>query len=88
MFPDAPPFTPAQRDLSDRMIGYWTRFAHAADPNAPGAPPWPRLLPRGRAAVVQSLAPGPGGIGPVDAAAEHRCDFWRQQAQDHRAGGP
>jgi para-nitrobenzyl esterase len=29
---------------------------------------------------VQSLAPGPDGIGPVDHAAEHQLDFWSTMA--------
>jgi para-nitrobenzyl esterase len=68
--------TPAQRRLSEQMLRYWANFAHAADPNGPDLPPWPpfddaRPLPH-----VQSLAPGPDGIGPVDYAAEHQLDFW------------
>lgn len=51
------------------MIRYWTGFARTGAPAADGLPPWPR-------GQVQSLAPGPDGIRPVDFAAEHRLDFW------------
>ncbi|RSN68090.1 carboxylesterase/lipase family protein [Actinomadura sp. WAC 06369] len=64
---------PAQRGLSDAMVGYWTSFAHHGRPRAHGAPHWPRF--RG-AGDVLSLAPGPGGIRPVDTAEASNCAFW------------
>ncbi|MBB5118267.1 carboxylesterase [Streptomyces eurocidicus] len=73
-----PAFSPEQRALADRMTGYWTRFAATGDPNSPGAPGWPRS---GRGATVLSLAPGAGGIRPVDAAAAHQCGFWDRLAR-------
>jgi para-nitrobenzyl esterase len=33
-------FTPAQQQLSNTMIGYWTRFARTGNPNSAGAPLW------------------------------------------------
>jgi para-nitrobenzyl esterase len=33
---------PADRELSETMMGYWTRFAATGDPNGEGAPEWPR----------------------------------------------
>jgi para-nitrobenzyl esterase len=68
------PLTAAQRRLSDEMIGYWTRFARSGDPNGGGAPAWARSGPA--AERVLSLAPGTGGVRPVDLAREHRCAFW------------
>jgi para-nitrobenzyl esterase len=35
------PFTPAQQQLSDAMISYWTEFAKTGNPNSENAPPWP-----------------------------------------------
>ncbi|WKX73660.1 carboxylesterase/lipase family protein [Streptomyces sp. XD-27] len=70
------PFTADQRALSDRMIGYWTRFAHTGDPNGTGAPAWRRF---DRTPLVQSLAPGTGGVRPVDLGAGHHCGFWDRQ---------
>jgi para-nitrobenzyl esterase len=34
------PFTPAQLQLSDTMIRYWSQFAKTGDPNASGIPVW------------------------------------------------
>lgn len=36
-------FTPADRALSDTMLGYWTNFAKTGDPNGAGLPAWPRF---------------------------------------------
>ncbi|WP_308379654.1 carboxylesterase family protein [Streptomyces sp. ISL-43] len=65
-----------QRALAERMTGYWTRFAATGNPNTPGSGPW---WPRSPA--VLSLAPGPSGIRPVDAAAEHHCALWDSVAR-------
>ncbi|WP_162795762.1 carboxylesterase/lipase family protein [Nonomuraea lactucae] len=65
--------TPAQRQLSDRMLGYWSRFAATGDPNGPGLPNWPAYS----SAQLQSLAAA--AVGPIrDAAFErtHHCRFW------------
>lgn len=43
-------------------------------PGGPGAAVWPRFAPR--AASVLILAPGPGGIRPVDAASAHHRALW------------
>lgn len=32
----------ADRELSETIMGYWTRFAASGDPNGDGAPDWPR----------------------------------------------
>lgn len=71
-----------QRALSERMTDYWARFAAAGDPNSPGAGPW---WPRSPA--VLDLAPGPSGIRPVDAAAEHHCGLWDSAALLPGRGG-
>jgi para-nitrobenzyl esterase len=75
-----PPFqaasTPGQRRLSDQMLRYWANFARAGDPNDADLPPWPPFDAARPVPHVQSLAPGPDGIGPVDYAAEHQLDFW------------
>ncbi|WP_394825875.1 carboxylesterase/lipase family protein [Pendulispora albinea] len=67
------PFTPAQRELSNAMIDYWSRFAATGHVNGWGLPRW---FPLGQLGQVQFLAPGPGGIHPDDFPSEHHCDFW------------
>ncbi|MFE2544342.1 carboxylesterase/lipase family protein [Actinacidiphila glaucinigra] len=78
--PTERPLNDAQRALSDRMVDYWTAFARTGDPNTADAPRWPLLRPSSPLArsvrPVQSLAPGPGGIRPVDAYSAHHCAFW------------
>ncbi|MER7468523.1 carboxylesterase family protein [Streptomyces sp. NPDC097981] len=81
-FPTQRPLTGDQSALSDRMIGYWTDFARTGDPNSAGAPRWPRLRPWSPLEPsVQSLAPGPGGIHPVDAYSAHTCSLWDRLAE-------
>ncbi|MFE2548307.1 carboxylesterase/lipase family protein [Streptomyces sp. NPDC059355] len=60
--------TAPQRALSQRMTADWTAFARTGRP-----PAWPRF---DSADSVLSLAPGPGGIHPVNGPAEHHCTFW------------
>ncbi|RIA46988.1 carboxylesterase type B [Hephaestia caeni] len=38
-----PPLTPAESQLSDAMMGYWTSFVRTGDPVAAGEPDWPRF---------------------------------------------
>ncbi|MEV0699072.1 carboxylesterase family protein [Saccharopolyspora sp. NPDC050389] len=68
------PFTPEQQRLADQIIDYWTSFAGFGDPAEAGGTDWPRFRADGNPPHTQALAPG--GIGPVDLAAEHHCDFW------------
>lgn len=76
LFDTGLPLSAAQRALSGRMTGYWTRFAATGDPNAPGAAPqWPR------SPAALSLATGPAGIRTVDASAEHHCALWDSVAR-------
>lgn len=69
----APELTEDQRRLSDQMIGYWSSFAATDDPNGAPGPRWREF---GSAGGPHVLSFAPGGIGPVDLAAEHQCRFW------------
>ncbi|MFF3609927.1 carboxylesterase/lipase family protein [Streptomyces sp. NPDC002463] len=81
-FPTERPLNDGQRALSDRMVGYWTNFARTGNPNTVDAPLWPALRASSpHAPSVQSLAPGPGGIHPVDAYSAHQCSFWDRLSQ-------
>ncbi|MFD1147902.1 carboxylesterase/lipase family protein [Saccharothrix hoggarensis] len=71
LFPEGD-LTGGQRELSDVMIRYWSRFAHTGDPNGEGLPKWPAFGDGDR--HVQSLAPD--AITGVDYRATHRLDFW------------
>ena len=69
------PFTPAQQQLSDAMINYWTQFAKTGNPNSPGAPIWSQYTAGGS---FESLLP-PAPVPEPDASfdTDHKCSsFW------------
>ncbi|MEV6575398.1 carboxylesterase family protein [Streptomyces sp. NPDC051577] len=81
-FPTEQPLNDTQRALSNRMVDYWTNFAHTGNPNSSDAPLWPLLRPSSpHTQTVQALAPGPGGIHPIDAHSAHHCSFWDRLPQ-------
>jgi len=67
-----PGLTPAQQDLSDAMVGYWTRFAGSGNPNSADEPTWP---PYGTSDQFQSLRPSTPTTG-TGFATDHKCAFW------------
>ena len=69
----APPLSPAQQELSDQMIAYWSRFVTTGEPKVAGQPAWPQLDPDRPQAM--SLQTG-GSSLTTDFAARHRCGFW------------
>jgi para-nitrobenzyl esterase len=71
-----PGMTDDQLALADTMIAYWANFARHGDPNGPGLPDWSAFALGESPPYVQSLAPGPDGVGPVAFGDEHRCAFW------------
>jgi para-nitrobenzyl esterase len=65
--------TPAQQDLADAMVGYWTQFAHSGDPNSAGAPTWPAYTAMSdQFQSLQQLMPTTKSGFAVD----HKCAFW------------
>lgn len=69
--------TPAQRQLSDRMIRYWTNFARSGNPNGRDLPDWKRFVNQDSIPYVQGLAPGTDSVQVIDYAKTHQLDFWR-----------
>jgi para-nitrobenzyl esterase len=72
---DTPPLDPAQRLLSDEMIGYWSQFVSAGAPRASGAPEWPAIGTDVGAGQRMSLRPN-GSRTITDFDAAHQCPFW------------
>jgi para-nitrobenzyl esterase len=65
--------SPAQRALSDRMIGYWTTFAAAGSPDGSAPPSWPRYT----VASEQVMELTSDGVRPTAGfARDHHCSFW------------
>jgi para-nitrobenzyl esterase len=67
------PFTPAQQQLSQAMIGYWTQFAKTGDPNSASEPFWAPYDPV--TDLRQSFVP-PTPTVESDFATDHRCAIW------------
>jgi len=67
-------FTPAQKALSNTMIGYWANFAMTGDPNFAGAPFWPQYNPA--TDEFLSLVP-PTPMIEFNFATDHKCtNLW------------
>ncbi|MCP4303857.1 MAG: carboxylesterase family protein [bacterium] len=63
-------FTAGERALSERMAGYWIRFAEALDPNYDGVPPWPAFDEDNSGLQVLATTIRP------ETHPGHHCDFW------------
>lgn len=64
-----------QLQLSDRIIGYWSSFAHDGVPTATGAPKWPSF----GMSSLQRLSPAPDGIATIGIdsfVSDHQCLIW------------
>ncbi|WP_328363729.1 carboxylesterase family protein [Mycobacterium sp. NBC_00419] len=71
----APPLNPAQRELSDQMIGYWSQFVKTGAPDVDGLPDWPQLGADSATGPRLSLQTGAPSV-VTDYAARHQCQFW------------
>jgi para-nitrobenzyl esterase len=70
---NAPPFSVAQRALSDQMIDYWAHFVSTGSPQAPAQPDWPQF----DAATKKVLSLQPDGSRVVTTFDDaHQCPFW------------
>ena len=67
-------FTPAQQQLSQAMVSYWTNFAATGDPNGGSLPTWSPY--NTTVDQFQSLIP-PTPTVESTFNTEHKCDsFW------------
>ena len=71
----APPLNPAQRQLSNRMIDYWSQFVTTGAPDVTGEPQWPQFSSDASTGPRLSLQTGKPSI-TTDYAARHQCPFW------------
>jgi para-nitrobenzyl esterase len=67
------PLNASQRQLSDKMVGYWTEFAESGNPNGNGAPHWARFH-RDRQVMQSFVPPTPATETNFDTV--HKCAFW------------
>lgn len=67
------PLNADQQQLAASMVGYWTTFSAAGNPNQQGTPNWPAFSVAGQ--DVQSLVPPVPGTESTFAA-DHKCAFW------------
>lgn len=68
------PLSPAQQQLSNAMVSYWTQFAKTGNPNSPGEPAWSAYS--ASADNFQSLIP-PTPTTESNFDAGHNCStFW------------
>src|SRR6185436_14425334 len=73
-----PPLDPGQQQLSDAMIGYWTKFAKTGKPAVRHATRWPRVdRNRYPSSLMMSLLP-PAPVTKDDTSFQfdHKCGFW------------
>ena len=79
--PEGVPFTltPAQAQLSDRLVDAWANFARSGNPNAVDDKPWPRWTP-GDAAPAYFLQDNDWKNLQTNAqfGATHNCAFWNK----------
>jgi para-nitrobenzyl esterase len=61
-----------EQELSKKMMGYWTRFAASADPNATGEVNWPLYDKAGDRHIRLSLP----SVGTGSGLKKQKCDFW------------
>ncbi|MEJ3746675.1 carboxylesterase family protein [Actinomycetes bacterium KLBMP 9797] len=69
--------TPAQEQLANQMIGYWSNFARSGNPNGATLPRWQPVRAGDPRPYAQSLESGTGFPGRVDLSTRHHCDLWR-----------
>jgi len=81
-FDSAPqaPWRPADRQLSEAMMTYWTNFARTGNPNGPGVPEWPRYESVGGFRVMHLATP----LAVTPEANRNRYEFLDQSGLEGR----
>jgi para-nitrobenzyl esterase len=80
LVPGQPVLTPAQRALSEQMVGAWARFAATGDPGGGAAAAWPAWSGDGTVRILTTdPAEAATRTGSAHAAAHH-CDLWTPAA--------
>jgi para-nitrobenzyl esterase len=70
----APPLNPAQRELSDQMVAYWSQFVRDGKPEESGLPDWPKMSSDG---VAQWMSLQTAQLTIADNfGVRHNCAFW------------
>jgi para-nitrobenzyl esterase len=69
---NAPDLPTASQALASTMVAQLASFARTGEPSAPAAPKWPRYSGPASVMLWESSK-----VGPYDAGAHHRCEFWR-----------
>jgi para-nitrobenzyl esterase len=68
--------TPAQSQLSDRLVDAWANFARSGNPSSASDAPWPRWKKDGAAYLVQDA--NWTTMTNAQFAAAHNCGFWNK----------
>lgn len=71
--PVKPPLTPAEQELAQTMVRYWTNFAKTGNPNGYRVPEWERIGSH-RATILSLESDGARPL--LNFSEEHKCDFW------------
>ncbi len=72
------PLTETQMALSRIMLGFWSAFAAAGDPNGTGLPNWPRYDARTGQRIGLLEGGRTEGIHGDEYSREHHCALWDQ----------
>ena len=65
-----------QQQLSDAMVGYWTRFARTGKPAAHHASRWRRFDVNGGSDILSLEGSSPVLFGASAFRGDHKCLFW------------
>lgn len=60
------------QELADQMVAYWAAFVKSGEPVVKDLPDWPKYT-----GPTSAMRLEPGNVATYDAAAHHRCAFWK-----------